>query len=280
MKMTSEYLDKIFVREFRDMIRNIRTQTTFSINKILLPSVANTVNPGIKLFIDGIVDPIYSSLNKTYVTKQEQKTITRNIYWNSGEIKDKEDFHAGADRMIVRTENSINLPYKYQPSDKELEYIDYRDINLDTYDTIPPTRFFYYAIPTKYLYRVTNTALVLSDKKKPNHYGGVRLMTTWGYYIYLYIVNVKGLKDIETQRIIDTDVNPARLKQLMSEVVQYLQTSEQVFNAPELEVSVPIDNSGSTNLAITLYEATQDYEERTDLTIAEENVSAKDLLGD
>lgn len=271
----SEFLDKVFIREFRDMVRSIRTQSQFNINMIHLPAIEESIDTGIKVLIDGIDDKYYGLLNNLYVTKLEQRSVERNIYWNSGEIKGTETFNAGANRLIIRTDCNIKLPFRYiSEFDKDLEYIDYRITNLPNGETIV---FYYYAIPTKYLYNVTNTALVLSDKKKPKHYGGLRLLTTWGYYIYVYMVNVKGLKDIETQKIIKTGINPRELQNLLPEVQVYLESTEQVFNHTELEVSVPIDTNGSTNLASFKYEATLEYEERTDLSIAEEQMSARQL---
>lgn len=274
--MTTEFLDKVFIKEFRDMVKSVRTQNSFNIDLIVTPPLEQQIDTGIKVYINNIEDKIYGKLNKNYVTDIQQRTVTRNIYWKSGEVKGTEDFHAGSNRIIVRTELQIGIPFGYQPDDKDLEYVDYRDTQLPDGNI---RRFYFYAIPTKYLYRVSNTALVLADKKKPNHYGGVRLLSTWGYYIYLYIVNVKGLKDIDTQRIIKTGINPNTLYQSRDLIIEYLTETEQIFNPLELEVTIPIDGTGSTNLSRTDYESNIDYEERHDLTIAEEEMSAKQISG-
>lgn len=264
----SEQLDKIFVREFNQTMKRLRGMVSFSLNQMQFPQLTHEVDTGIKIKVDGIDDDYYKKLNGHEVVRVDQRKLERNTYWRSGEVKGKETYHLPVDCLLVRTQQSLNLPFHYQVDKKQghLDYVDYIEKTVED----RKYTFYFYAIPKKYLYSVTNTALVVSDSPKPKHYGGIQLMTTWGVPIYLYIVNVKKLKSIESQKILVAGTNPEYLKRSLQQTVAYLENTGQAFRHQGLDVDYAIYNDGTANLAQRIYQPTLEYEEQSDLTLGEE----------
>lgn len=268
--MTTEFLDKQFVKEFKQVCNQLRSQYSFNIQEIPnLPHLIEQLDLSKKLKIEGLTEAYLDELNGQYVDWLKQRVIDKNIYWNSGEVKKTVKYSVKKGTQLIRTTLNLKLPANVAFSEEGLEYVDYVDIENK--------RFFYYTIPDKYLYEVKETALVISERLKPQHYGGYRLVSTKGYTFYLYIVHLKNFKMIDTQKILATKIGVNYTEEI-NQLLTYWLSQQLIFNPNDLEVSIPIDMKGSTNLALTYLEPTLSGDDlESDFSIGDLNYANRDL---
>lgn len=268
----TEFLDKQFIKEFKDTMTRLRGENSLHMQEFLVPNNGHfMVNTSPMVRIRDIEDEYLKQFNNTEVFYIKKRTIDRNVYWNSGEIKRTEKYNLDTNSILISTRQDLGLPFGYDTKVKGLEYVDYRESRDGK------GNFYYYSIPEKYCYTVNQTAIVAADKKKPKHYGGFRLASTLGYYIYLYIVDLKGLKNIDSQKIIKTGMKPEELKQSEDELIRFWIREGQIYNFDELETEVPVDSSGSTNLAYEEFEPTEDYDNYSEYSMAEMKLTARQI---
>lgn len=270
--MSTEFLDKQFVKEFKQTMAAQRSQTSFSINMVPLENIIDTskVDVTLKLIVKDVYDNYLSKLNDQPVDWIKKKTIERNIYWNSGEVKRKETYHVKQGSELIRTELNLAIPYDHKFVEEGFDYIDYK-VDEDT-----NISYYYYTIPDKYLYPANETALVISERLKPKHYGGIKLINTDGYTFYMYVVTLKKLKAIDSQRIITTSISD-QYTDLEAYLVDYWTNIGYIFNNNDLEVSIPVDKYDSTNLAYSMIDPTVEYEPGSDYSLAEQSKSQTQL---
>lgn len=270
--MSTEFLDKQFIREFKQTMALKRSQIQFNINMVPLREVINIDNINLisKLVVKDLNDKYLSQLNNTVVDWYKKKTIERNVYWNSGEVKRTETYRIQTGSQLIRTEYNFAIPATYKFKDDLIEYVDYK------VDEETGKSYYYYTIPDANLYRANETALVLSERLKPKHYGGIKLINTDGYVFYMYIVPTRKLKAIDSQRIVSTGIT-VDYNELEAYLVDYWSSVGYIFTMNDLEVVQPIDKYDSTNLAYSIIEPTLEYEPGSDYTIAEESKQNKAL---
>lgn len=258
--MATEFLDKQFIKEFRQVCTTLRAQNAFNIATVPLPQTLPEPDLLKKLVIKDVTDKYLQPLNNAQVDWLNMRTLERNVYWNSGEVKRQEKYTVPKGSQLVRTQLNLAVPAKHKYTDTGVDYIDYKDEN--------GTRYFYYTLPDTYCYEVQETALVISERLKPSHYGGVRLVTTTGYTFYLYIVPMKRFKKIDSQRILATGVG-VEYRDIIQDLLSYWIVESFIFNPTDLEVTVHIDRLGALNLAQHILEPTLEYDDTTDYSLAD-----------
>lgn len=187
----STSLESIFVSEFRNEVANIGYKDIYSIP---LPSeCANWYVSGTELYaVNGIESQYYSKLNKTIVRRVPRGyTIKRRVIDKvSRSYKRNEEgnfiyesFPQSNGSVAVISKAVISLPYseyKKKLSKDGYGYIDFiknKDGGAE----------YIYVLPKSVLYKVNQTALVLSVKNMKN-YAGCGYMTWDSGMIFLHVI--------------------------------------------------------------------------------------------
>lgn len=268
--MSTEFLDKQFIKEFNTVCKQLKSVRPFNIQDITIPTdVIPRPDLTKKILIKDIKDKYISKLNDSIVDWYKNRTIDRNVYWNSGEVRRVESYTVPTGSQIIRTDKPIELPAKYKYEEKGLEYIDYTDVDGQ--------RYWYYSIPERNLYEVVETALVISERLKPQHYGGVRVVSTYGYPFYMYIVGIKNYKKVESQKVITTGID-IDYKAEINLLLNYWINIGLIFNPDDLEVSIPINKFESTNLALTRFEPVLEFDNTSDYSMAEQKSNSRNIF--
>ena len=249
--MYSTFLDKQFIKEFRDVCLQLKGQNSFNIQGIPIPEKYQKPDTYKKLTVRGLKDLYLQPLNEAQVDWLQERTIDQNIYWNSGEIKRQERFSVPAGAQLVRTTQNLEVTATHKYADELVTYVDYKDEDNK--------RYFYYTLPDTNLYENQATALVIAQRIKPNHLGGVRLVSTKGYTFFLFIVPVKHYKNIDSQRILATQ-SGVEYTEAIQELQTYWLEQQFTFDPLSLDVIEPIDATGATNLVHHILEPTLEYE--------------------
>ncbi|MGF2715376.1 hypothetical protein ACQUY5_24495 [Bacillus cereus] len=252
----TEFLDKHFHKEFKQLMMELRSETRFTVKQLPSPFSKPTLLN--KVFIKGIEDEKYGKLNGKYAVIRKNNSIVRNVYHNNGEKKAETTYTAKEGNAIIITTENLQLPYRYRPTDKALEYIDYRETN--------GIRTFIYSIPKKYLYRTKQTALVLAQNTKRSHYGGLKLTLTNGHSIYLYIVSLGNVREREGNVALVTKTGNDYAVELQKLQEYWLQRGI-IFPKNVLELEIPIGDT--TNLGYKVLEAVEDYVGIDEFSISE-----------
>lgn len=181
-------LEKVFERELRDAISNVGYKDIFSIP---LPEECKSWEvSGTEVYaVRGIEEKPYDGLNKTIVKRlPKDKVAKRRVVdkvtrkWKLDEEGNYvyEDYPVPSGSVVVVSDKKLGVPYKlYIDKGSKYGYIDYTENGL-----------FMYVLPKEVLYRVNQTALVISVKNMKNYRG--MGYTTWGKgTIFIHIVPYK-----------------------------------------------------------------------------------------
>ncbi|PHE64327.1 hypothetical protein COF68_05655 [Bacillus toyonensis] len=242
----TEFLDKNFAKEFKQLMMELRNETSLNIRDLPTPFSKPALLD--KVYVKGIEDEIYSKLNGKFVVRSKKSSITRNIYRNNGEIKTTTNYVAKEGNVLIITTENLRLPFRYKASDPKLEYVDFRESDGQ--------RTFIYSIPKDYLYLTKQTALVLAQNTKRSHYGGLRLTLTNGYDIYLYIVSLNNVREREGNVPLVTKTGDDYREELDKLQNFWLQKAI-IFPKNTLELDMPIKDT--TNLGYKIIEPVDEY---------------------
>lgn len=252
----TEFFDQQFAKEFKSVMNEMKAETSFSINQLPIPFDKPILTE--KLLVKGIKDEKYQQLNNSFVTKRQNKSIKRNIYKNSGEVRSVVDYTAKEGNVLVVTKENLKLPFRYNARDGDLEYVDYRKDK--------GKRNFIYSVPLKYLYKTQQTVLVASLNPKRGHFGGIQIMLTIGYVIYLYIIPLKGMRKAEGSKPIATKIGVDYGRELKA-LTEHWSNTGVIFDKNMLELETPIN--GSYNLGFRVIEPTLEYDKVDEFSMQE-----------
>ncbi|MEC2463415.1 hypothetical protein P9X10_00690 [Bacillus cereus] len=242
----TEFLDKQFAKEFNQLMMEMRNETTFNLKQLPTPFPKPQLMK--KVLIKGIEDEMYGKLNNKLVVIRKSNSIVRKIYHNNGQVKSETNYTAKEGNALIVSSETLNLPFRYKASDKDLEYIDYQNTSTG--------RAFIYSIPKRYLYQTKQTALVLAQNTKRTHYGGLELTLTNGHHIYLYIVSLSNVRDREGNVPLVTKPGIDYSEELNKLQLEWLRRGI-IFPKSYLELEMPIANR--TNLGYRTLEPIEDY---------------------
>ena len=211
-----------------------------------------------KLFVKGIEDDKYSILNNHYVVKRKQNSMKRNLYKNNGEVRGETNYTAKEGNLLVVTQDNLRLPFKYEPTDNRLEYVDFQ-VNQGV-------RSFIYSVPKEYLYRTQQTALILCQNQKKSHYGGMQITLTNGHSIYLYITSLRSIRETEGNIALVTKVGIDYTKELAFLQKKWLEKGI-IFPREALELEHVVNDT--TNLGYKTFQSTMDFKGVDDFNLKE-----------
>ena len=180
-------LEELFVREFKDSIHLLGNKDIYSVK---LPPVCNSweVSGSDEYKVMGINLPNYDKLNGKIVRrvpsgyKVQRRVIDkarRSYKRNEDGSFVYQDYKAPSGTIMVYSPVDIELPYKrYIKNDESCGYVDFMSKNGKTY--------FIYALPREVLYKINQTALVISVKNMNNYQGmGYNILNNGVIYIHI-----------------------------------------------------------------------------------------------
>lgn len=197
-------LEDLFIKEFRE---NVRKQGDKNIHEIPLPKIcSNWEVSGTEVdAVKGITKECYNKLNKTVVKRlpkgKEAKRrkidkVTRGFVKDSSGKFIYEDYKVPVGSVVVTSTKDIGLSYKdYLSTEGGYGYIDFRIINGE--------KVYMYVLPKEVLYKVNQTALVLTVKSM-TCYSGYGY-NTWGKgIIFLYVIPYSPSRKYEATLVLKT----------------------------------------------------------------------------
>lgn len=173
--------------------------------------------------IDSSLDEFYSLLNESTVKPLPKGTVakrrvvdkvTRGFKKNSDDSFIYEDYPVPTGSMVVVSNICINLPYSRYMKDKEgFGYVDF----VQT----PIGRGYLYVLPKEYLYRVHQTALVISTKKNLLNLESKGFVLWSGGKFYVHIIPYKPGATYIATRILKTGVGLGTFKKEFAELLNF-----------------------------------------------------------
>lgn len=180
-------LEENFIREFKSVYFKGNCSNIY---EVPLPELSTGVS-GTEIYaVKGIEKEHYSLLNNTLVRKvpkgykvkrRKVDKVHRSYQRDESGKFVYEDFPIPRNTLAVLSDKNIELPYT-----------DYKTISKDGYNYVdfvggPKSKDFIYTIPTNVLYKVHQTALVISERNMKNYFGmGFRLFHHG--LVYLHVI--------------------------------------------------------------------------------------------
>ena len=184
-------LEELFIREFNSNVKKVGNK---DIHNIPLPKSVESWNvSGTEMYaIKGITN-VYKGLNKTTVLRMpkgkevRKRVIDKAASKNSIKFEKDEEgkfktkaYSCPSGSVIVISETELDLPFKaFTDTIDGFDYIDYVKYK--------GKKSYLYAVPTKYLYKVNQTALALTVKSM-TCYNGYGYKTWNNGAIFLYVI--------------------------------------------------------------------------------------------
>lgn len=184
-------------KEFEKELRLRRANTAFSFQNVPLPEGIPTDTPSVKYVIKGITSEYFSVLNGTVALDTGKRDITVSIYYPGGQFRGTSKKVAPTGHVIVVSNVAIGLPFRYKENKEVATYLDF----IETEEGGVKTTYYFYSISKKYLYRVNYSMLIMTERARRNHYGGVRLRTTTGHLFYVYVIPYNNNLDLTLKKI-------------------------------------------------------------------------------
>lgn len=215
-------LESIFVREFKNSVREVGYKDIF---KIPLPECSKDWKvSGTELYaIKGIEAPYYSTLNKTIVKRlprdKEAKRRVIDKVTRSFKVDEEgkyvyEDYKVPTGSVVVISDMQIELPYQMYVKPKDgYGYIDY----VMGKDGIE----YMYVLPKTVLYKINQTALVLSVKDMKNFTGMGYTSWTSGK-IFLHIIPYSPSSKYTGSKVLETKYS-LNYNEEVNEIVKFWQ---------------------------------------------------------
>lgn len=241
-------LEECFIKEFKAAYF---TGSCTNIYNVPVPDLSDgkTIEliSGSELYaVKGIEKEHYKELNQTIVKKlpsgfvakrRKIDKVTRGFLRDNDGNPVYEKFPTPKNTQVVLSKNPINLPYqdyKFQSKDG-YNYIDFVDGSFG--------REYMYTLPTSVLFKVHQTALVLSVKNMKNYWGSGFRLFRYGL-VYLHVVPYKPNAEYVGSRVLCTKYGLS-YKEEINKIFQHWRN---------LGIVVPLEYAqlqDGTNLAVT-----------------------------
>lgn len=197
------YDEEKALKQFKRELKQLKNSMSFNYRDVAVPDFLGgypTYQQGdaLKLtsyLIKGLDDEYFKDLNDTICFGVDGNSILCNVYYPTGDVQTVVDRKANTGHIIVASEVGLDLPYEYSKNKDKIEYLDYYE------DEESGVLLYFYSISKDYLYRENRVMAVLGTRKFGKYYSGVRLMTTHGYTLYIFIVPYSEKVNMDTRVI-------------------------------------------------------------------------------
>lgn len=201
-------LDEIFFKEFNAMMYQRKGATgQVNLNDIPLPPGASKhlfIEKRDKVHIIGIQEEYFSKLNGTEALLWGRSQLQKRKFDYKGEfIRDEkgnyvlQDVTCPQDCAAVISRLSLGVPTSFKSKEQSC-YVDM--VTRKTQDG--ESHRFVYIVPKKYLYKVKQTALVLSWNKLRRFYQGIGLAMQNGSTLYMYVIPYNPSSTVHNYRVL------------------------------------------------------------------------------
>jgi len=247
-------LDQIFARDFKRMMGALKATsgyinlTDIPVPPELVPMMNRARSDMVAIY--PIQEEYYSKLGNTLALLWKGALQRRKYDYRGEYMRGKdgnfiwEPLSCPSDCAAVVSSISIQVPLKFKPKEN-MQYVDM--ISREREDGTREA-YFVYLLPKKYLYKVNQTALVISWNKLKKYYSGVMLATQSGRYMYLYIIPYRPTRNeqhnyriLMTKPSIDYDAELALLH-------KYWIDNNVIFSPAYCELSEPVGDT--LNMAV------------------------------
>lgn len=262
-------LDEIWFSEFNSMMSQRRQSAPrVELEDIAVPPEIENFSPSpYKACVIGEIDDKYYGA----LSDKHCRLWTPNRELSDGGLKrrdldaygnfmsDKEgnfkvhDVKIPSDCVCIMTDVKVGAPLAHKVKDGEhFEAVDYVE-DKETGDIT-----YLYIVPAKYVYRESETALLLTYNKRSSsahnrHYGGWRIALVTGHYLYAYIISHEG-KHIGQGRVIWTKLGTIDYDEELHYLYEYWLNNGFLFMAEMCETTA---DRGYPNAGFMAQEATE-----------------------
>ena len=239
-------LDDIFAQEFKQMMQMLKANGLPSLSLLpLSEEIASkcTVSKTEKVLVKNIEDEVFSRLNNTVCLLWTRPDLKRHKFDSKGKwiTKPNKD---GKDEFVYEnitlphhcvalvSDKPIGVKTKYK-SKEDFIYVDMISQKVDGIEK----HKYVYVVPRKYCFRIKQTALVASwGKMTRQFYKGVKVATSKGGYLHLFIMDYKYTSSDKNYRVLCTGTNPDGLEEITNEILKYWVKVGFMFNPANCEV--------------------------------------------
>ena len=248
-------LDEVFYKEFRNTMSILRCKNegSFKVSQIPLPKLEYKVDKAKRVFIHGVTDEYYSSLNNTDALLWSKPDLKSRKFSRKGFLKDSNNNYIFShvklpkECVAILSTKRIGVPLSYKPKEP-FQYVDYINEEHGV--------LYIYIIPKQYCYKMNTTALVLSANPLRSYFSGISVYTTKGVLIYLYVVPYNPNRNYTDCRVLCTNTS-IDYKDMVSKIFTFWESTGVIFNRKLTAFSEPI--RGTSNCAIKIFNKNIDY---------------------
>lgn len=239
--------DEIFFKEFKAMMNDLKAVTGYiNLTDIPFPpELAGRMTQTSKemVAISPIQDEYYSRLGNTLgILWGKAPLMRRKFDYKGNFITDKDgnyiwkDVNCPSECAAVVSDISIGVPTSHKPA----EHLEYVDMVTRKTETGEVQRKFVYLLPRKYLYKINQTALVISWNKLRVYYSGIMLSMQSGHTLYMYIIPYKPTHNTyHNYRVIMTKPSIEYAEELTL-IRQFWVSNNIIFDPAECELLEPV----------------------------------------
>lgn len=215
-------LESIFVREFREAVKDVGYKDIY---KVPLPEcVSGWYVSGTEMYgVQGVEKEYYRDLNMSFVRRLPRgmvakrrsiDKVTRDFKRNENGEYIYEEYKTPTGSVVVLSDKKISLPYsEYVKPIEGYGYIDFATTNKGIE--------YMYVLPKSVLYKVNQTALVLSVKDMKD-YSGMGYVTWTMGKIFLHIVPYNPNSQYTGSKVLKTGYSLDYTKEIKN-IVDYWQ---------------------------------------------------------
>lgn len=238
--------DDIFIVEFNAMLRNCinNSQSKYAklnIRNMPMLNMPTLIQGGAKQLYATVLhikEPYYNRLNDALVIVLRDRTFGVRKALNNGEfIKDEKgkaklfDYKVDGDSFIVKTRINIhksnyvldeNGKPKLTAHGEKIRYSESTGFAYLDYVDEEGTRYYFYSVPKKYLFKANMTALVLAVHPHPNSYYMYKIAFRNGHYYHLCVIDYKREQNDNTTRVLGV-ANKVDYKAEINELLAFWQ---------------------------------------------------------
>lgn len=255
-------LDEVFAKEFRHMMNELKANTGYiQLSDIPMPpELAPYMKREVRdmVAVGKINDQYYGKLSDSTALLWGRTQLSRRKFDYKGEyLKDKNDKYilepveCPQECEGIVSDIPIGVPLKYKPAEK-MQYVDM----LTKVEDGKKIRKYVYILPRKYLYKISQTALVISWNKLRVFYSGMKVSLQTGHTLFVYIIPFKPTRDAQhNYRIIMTKPSIDYSWELET-IRDYWLKKNVMFNPADCELDYQV--KGETNLALSQFDGVLD----------------------
>lgn len=282
----SQTNDGIFRTEFLNMMNGRRSMNVpillkdLPLPRVELPQLGQP--RGHYVYIEGVEEKFFDSLNKTVATLEGRKTLKKPIILSDGTVKrgqdgkpEYEDITVPNTHVALSSSKSIKLRRYVEVDGKKVEHLPSNGYKYVSFREKGGKRSYIYIVPKSCVYRLNVCALVLTSTPRRRFYEGYKIALQNGTYMYMYVLPFK-YRQIEDILVLKIKPSISFIKE-QETVLNILHQKNFIFSkgATELETQLNgVTNLGFIKLAPTIIDDFEAISTRLDVNVADTDLDS------